>query len=255
LAVCTPAWGTAVSYTVDTAQSTLNLSGSWNGLTLWHRPAGSLATSYSGSIQADLTDTSIHLLDANLDADSSGSYRPRFDGRGGRQAGDYGGFFRLGAHGLRGNLNTAFRDVVLDLASAPMLLSGGAFDAALATVTAASGAMDYAGAGLLRPVIGQGRAPITGVDVANATEASGLLALTNGIETLTLPINATFAVNLDSGIADEYDAFQLTLTGTIVASRESGDAGRGEPDLPEPATLSFLAVGFSVIWMRRRRAS
>lgn len=266
LSLCTQAWGSLVSYTVDPTQSTLTLSGSWGGSTLWHKPVGSLETSYSGVIQADLTSDSVQIMSATLDADAGGRYRPRFEGRGGRQAGDYGGFFRTGAYGMRGNVNVALRDVALNLAGGSVAISDGAFDAGVLSVSAASGVVDYSGAGLLRSAVGQGRSDVIGENLGNAASTDGSLVSTAQSETITIPIQITLASLIDSSLPDQYDRFEWTLSGSIVATRTltSGtpDSGRPDPDngggsnppppdVPEPTTLSFLALGVAFLCKRR----
>jgi hypothetical protein len=263
LILCAPAWGTLVSYTVDPAQSSLAMTGSWNGLALWERPVDSLTTSYQGQIQAELANDSIELISATLDAQSGGTFRPRSGGRGGRQQADYAGFHRAGLFGLRGNVNVAFRDVALDLAGAPLGLTGGQFDASQLTVTAASGNMDYAGAGLMRPLVGHGRAPMQGGDVANAVSTAGTVVLNGSVETITIPVNSTFRVKIDSWLPSRYEWFDVTLAGSIVATRtvtaeDSGhvippDTDPG-PQVPEPATVSLLLMGLGFGLLRFRRS-
>lgn len=256
LTLCSPAWGTRVNYTVDPAQSSLAMSGSWNGLRLWGKPADSLITSYQGQIKAELTNDTIELVSVTLDAEPGGSFRPRAWGGCGRQQADYAGFHCLG---LFGDVNVAFRNVTLDLSGPTLALTNGRFDASQLTATATSGSMDYAGAGLVWLATGRGRVPLQGTDVANEVSTAGTVTVNGSVETITIPVNSTFMAKIDSWLPSRCEWFEITLTGSIVATRtvSSGDSGhvippdiKPEPQVPEPATLSLLVLGLGLALRR-----
>jgi hypothetical protein len=262
LILCAPAWGSLVTYTVDPTQSSLILSGNWNGAPLFEKPAGSLVTTFGGSIQADISLNSIQVTQANLDANPGGNYQPGVNGQRGAHSADYGGFFRSGCFFAPGNLNVALRDVVLDLNSAPMAIEAGTFDPRALGVTAAGGSMDYAGTGILGWFTGKGRAPLIGDEVANKTKLLGSLTSADTLETLVIPIYSTFQVKIDSPLPSSQEWFNLTLRGSIVATRTlPGEVARPipenpnppGPEIPEPATLSLLMLGMALMWTRRRR--
>jgi hypothetical protein len=237
----------AVTFSVDPAQSNLKLTGSWDGANLWQRPVNSLVTSYGGSISADITGDSIRVIQASLDAETSGNYRPRAEGKVGRAAGDYGGFFRTGVSGVRGNLNVALRELVLGMQSEALSLTGGSFDASSLGLAATGGGLDYSGAGLLRAIVGKGRAPLAG-EAASVLGLTGSLAGDEIARTLTIPVHATLRVQLNTPLPDEYDVIDLTLTGRIVATGAFIQTMN-----PEPASLSLLLLGATALCRRPRR--
>lgn len=254
-ALCVPAWGTIVNYTLDPAQSSLTLSNTWLGMNMVQQSSGSLVTSYDGFIQADVTDTSIQFLSATLDARANGSFKPAVDGARGNDPADYGGRFPLGWFSVLGAVNIAVRDVALGLASAPVALDAGAFDASAAALTA-TGSVDHAGIGLLGWLAGRGRAPLGG-SASNEVDVSGSLVRSGNVETLTLPVDVTYALKIASPfLPSQLEWFEVNLSGTIVATRTRGDEAErplpDDPTIPEPATLVLLAIGCGVLGSRRR---
>lgn len=251
LLLSAPAWATFIEYQVDPTQSSLSLSGDWNGRPLWSKQIGGLQTFYMGSIQADVTDASIQLLGADLMAAvGPGKQRPRGYGRARSQVADYSGFFRYSEPCLHGNLNVAFRDIALTMSSAPITLANGRFDAASIFVPTTTAAMDYAAAGALSCYVEPGRVGIARTEIANSPAEQGSLTAANGLERLIIPVRATFEATIDSCLPDAYDRFGLTLMGTIVASRITGlEPERPVP--PEPSTLILLAAGLLVPASRR----
>jgi hypothetical protein len=209
------------------------------------RGEGSLTTSYTGTIDANLGETAIQFTSAALDANINGDYRPEADGVPGIMAADYGGTFRLRFwRRAIGRLNVAFRDVSVGLESEPLTLTDNTFDAG-GLLGNIGGAMDYIGRGLLTPVKGS-RATIGVSDAANGAGV-GTLSRIGRFEEIDIPIELTFAIDLNSPVPAAYREVLLTLSGNIVATREL------PPGLPEPVTAALLAVGGLSLLRRRRR--
>lgn len=246
-------WATSVSYTVDPLRSSLSVSGTWYGLPIEEVSNGSLTTSYTGSIQADLTSTTIQFTGASLGAENSGDYRPKAHGDPGQAAANYGGIVSIPFRLLRGDVLLALRDLNLGLSSPELgLLPGQAFDAGGLTA-GVSGALDYAGVGLFG-ALGRNQAPI---DLAGLHNSKGIggISQTSNIETLEFPIDITFTPAAIRPGYRPYSAFpigaggfRLHLEGTIFATSQ-----RPGNITPEPATALLLASG-AVVVLRRRRA-
>lgn len=266
--LCAPAWGTLITYTVDADQSTLILSGNWNGdAALLRRSPGSLVTTFGGAIEADVTASTIQLLSADLDANVNGTYSPGTNGQRGQAEADYAGLFRSHCWFAPGNLEVAIRDLALDLAGGPVALSGanpaaqalpgGTFDPQGLSVTATSGSMDHAGTGILGWLTGRGRTDFPKEGVANDTRLLGSLAAEDLVETLVIPVNARFQVQMESPLPSARESIEFTLRGSIVATRtlpsEPERPIPPDPVIPEPATVLFLTGGLVLMGANRRR--
>jgi hypothetical protein len=241
-----------VSYIVDPLRSSLSLSGGWYGQKLVGASEGSLITSYTGSIDADLTNGSIQFTGANLAAMTSGDYQPGLNGGPGKAAADYAGVVSAAIRRSHGEVLLALRDVDLGLSSRQLRLgSDGAFKAA-GVVGDVSGTLDYAGLGLFG-ALGHNQAPIHLAGLHNA-RGTGEISQANNIETLEIPIDIEVtpaATRPDCRSSHGFPAgvggFKLHLEGMIFATRDVPVAA-----VPEPATGLFLASG-AVVLLRRRR--
>ncbi len=226
------------TFAIDPALSNLSLSGQafsseGSPLPLDPQAPGSMDTSYTGTITAELTGSTITLLSSSMDADVSGTYDP------GPAPGDY-GFQADSGNPLIGSLVGAARDAVFSLTSGAIPLTAKnaaqSFDLSTATFEGLNGQVDFDGEGqLLSWLSGQsftlvGQAATT---VSSTTPATYMDV--GGIKTLTLPFSANY-VDFVSGAA-----IDLTLEGTIVAT------------VPEPATLGLLILGTAALALRRRR--
>jgi hypothetical protein len=241
----TSALGTPMSYRVVPLQSRLAISGQWNGANLALRGNRGLDTIYNGAVNADLNWPQITLTGSGLDAKVSGKYTPVPGSYGQYEKADYAGQF-TNIPGIQGSLNVAIRNLVLEVSSSPLELKNGNFDASGITVTAVQGELDYAGVGAVKNLVGKGSVPIT-ASIQNAA-GSGSLTFANYVQTLTIPINVTWDLELKPGQTTSYDHMSLTVDGLIVA------AARATPAmlLPEPATLWLLLAGLVGLRIRRK---
>ena len=164
-AVCGPfargTQGAGVTYTIDSGQSVLNLSGSYSGFQLSPQTPGSMGDHFGGTITADWNDgvlsfsggSSIGALDNN-----AGPFQPMASGAPGSADGNYGvaipGIGELGAY-----RNVAFN-----------ILSGVVMDDAAPSLTLSytSGVLDYAG-----PATGPGQLNFAGVSGTDSSGTSG----------------------------------------------------------------------------------
>jgi hypothetical protein len=196
-----------VVFIVDNSQSQVTLSGKIAGYPLTAQGAGSLTTTYSGDINADIVGSTIQFTgSSSIVAETNGIWQPAVGGASGSAVADYGGKASLS---FLGTGYGAARNIVLDLNSPLLTLTGTNFDStALVFSFAASSAssFDY------YTSIAHNTLSLTG----NSTNsvANGASLSTNGnVLKLVIQINAQFAFTLLS-TGDT----PLDLTGQIVAT-------------------------------------
>jgi hypothetical protein len=196
-----------VVFTVDNTQSQITLSGKIAGIPLTAQSAGSLGTTYSGSINADIAGSTIKFTgSSDIIAKTNGVWRPALGGGGGSALADYGGQANLSPFGTGYG---AARNIVLDLNSPLLTLTGTNFDSTALVFSFApssSSSFDY------NAVFESGTLSLVG----NSTNsvANGASLSTNGnVLKLVIQINAQFAFTLLS-TGDT----PLDLTGQIVAT-------------------------------------
>ena len=220
-------------FTINPALSSLTLSGSTNGSPFMQQGAGSLVTSYFGTIDASFNASSITFNSALVTANNSGSWQPAAGGVAGSAPANYGvraTVFPLTALG-------AIRNLQFSLTSPnPITLTGSAFDASQINLTALSGLFDYLVAGVTNGTLDE-----TGLTGPNAA-TGGIFTVAGGIATLTIPILFSQTVT----VINPNDT-TFTFTGTLVATAA----------VPESSTANLLIAGMIVLAGRqifRRRS-
>jgi hypothetical protein len=199
----------AVVFTIDGSQSQISLSGKIAGYPLTaQQGVGSLVTTYSGNINADVVGSTIQFTgSSDIVAKTNGVWQPAVGGGSGSALADYGGQATIP---IAGTGYGAARNIVLDLTSPLLTLTGTNFDSTalvFSFATNASSSFDY-NAGFLA----HGTLSLTG----NSTNsvANGASLTTNGnVLKLVIQINAQFAFKLISA-----GDTPLDLTGQIVAT-------------------------------------
>jgi hypothetical protein len=203
---------TAATLTLDPAQSEVTLSGyvansSW---TLKTQGPGSLTTTIGGTIDVAVANGQVQITGGNLDPNVNGSWAPGRDG----QAASPADFAGTASAGLLGNITGALRDLLVTLIStAKPLDAQGQFDASTIVFSFppnSASVLDYDSF-----ITGKGSQPLAGTGT-NQTATVGTLIDNNGVQTLTLALDATFFFSL---IGDNDTA--LTLKGQLVARSAS----------------------------------
>ena len=200
----------AATLNVDSSKSQITLEGSLGGQTLREQGAGSLTTTIGGTIEVTTGGGQIEITGAALDPNVNGNWRPGRDNAATSPA-DLAGqatIFGLSAVG-------ALRDLLLDAKSSPKPLdSQGQFDAAsivFSFPTNSNSTFDY-------------DSFLTGKDSVslasngtNRTATVGTLVENNGVQTLTIALDAEFFFSL---VVDNDTV--LRLKGQLVASGAPG---------------------------------
>jgi hypothetical protein len=194
-------------FTVDNTQSQITLSGKIAGFPLTAQGAGSLMTTYSGNINADVAGSTIQFTGSSaIIAKTNGVWQPAVGGGSGSALADYGAQASLS---FLGTGYGAARNIVLDLTSPLLTLTGTNFDSTalvFSFATSSASSFDY------NTSIKQGTLSLTG----NSTNsvANGASLTTNGnVLKLVIQINAQFAFTLLTA-----GDTPLDLTGQIVAT-------------------------------------
>jgi hypothetical protein len=197
----------AVVFTIDSSQSQISLSGKIAGFPLTAQGAGSLMTTYSGNINADVAGSTIQFTGSSaIIAKTNGVWQPAIGGASGSALADYGAQANLSFFGTGYG---AARNIVLDLTSPLLTLTGTNFDSTalvFSFATSSASSFDY------NTSIKQGTLSLTG----NSTNsvANGASLTTNGnLMKLVIQINAQFAFTLLTA-----GDTPLDLTGQIVAT-------------------------------------
>jgi hypothetical protein len=195
-------------YTLDPAQSSITLSGTvtsqFGTAPIEQQGPGSLTTSYTGTIHADRSSSTIQFLSGGaIDANVSGNWQPLADASAGSAPADYGArvVFTIIV------VNFAGRDLAADLTGAITPVDGsGNFDLANSTVNFTSGSIAYRANFGLTP----------GVEslAGNSGNLAGTATLTTegAFEKLLLPVDATFNIPIDATTSAN-----LTLDGQLIA--------------------------------------
>lgn len=222
----------AFVFVIDSSSSSLSLSGSVAGFALQQQGAGSLSTTYSGTIDADFDLSSIQFNSAIATAAISGNWQPLPGGGSGAAPANYGGQASLGG------LGTAFgagRNFVFDITSGVIPLSGASFDTSQLTISPTTGALDYSSP------FGGGSTNLSGLFGMNQV-TMGNISVAGGIATLTIPVQITQTLTLVSS-----GDTTITLAGNIVATAV----------VPEASPFQLIALGGFLLvgglWFKRRR--
>jgi hypothetical protein len=194
-------------FTIDSSQSQVTLSGAVAGFTLSAQGAGSLTTTYSGSINADISGSTIQFTGSSaIAAETNGVWQPAVGGASGSAAADYGG--QVSVYGVFTGYGAA-RNIVLDLTSPLLTVTDTNFDSTtlvFSFATNSSSSFDY------NAVFESGSFLLAG-DSTN-TVADGASLTTDGTaQKLTIQFNTQFSFSVASP-----DDTPLTLTGQIVAT-------------------------------------
>jgi SdrD B-like domain len=192
---------TATTFTLNPTLSTLTNSGSALGYSLTAQAAGSLTTSFSGTIGANVSTGSIQFtgnstITAALNADKT--LLP------GSSPADFGG----AASTPFGTADVAIRNAVANLTSAAITVAAnGSFPSTGETIAMSKGEVDY-----LAPFVGTGSKTLVGLSSKNTGAASTLIT-SAGVETLTIPVKIVLTYTLLST-----NDSTLTLSGKLVAT-------------------------------------
>lgn len=218
------------TFVVDPSQSTLVLSGTVYSIPMREQDMGSLTTSYTGSVLADVATDSITFVGGSaIAANNSGSWQPLTNGVSGNAPANYGAF---GSANLLGGGNVALRQLLFDLKSAAISSSAGLFAAdglEFSFPDNAVSSADYyfnGGTGLHA-----GSQRLTGTFTNNATN-NATVNTVNGEIVLTIPVDFTLAIN-GSFFAN------LRFQGQLVARAIDSNALRLPQPIITPGHLEF----------------
>lgn len=234
-----PAHAAVVTYTIDPNQSSLFVSGQLTGNMAGAQTTGSLSTSYSGTIVADVGGGMIkfpggsHINAANQPDDQQPDSS---DLQGSSAPANYG---RIADGPFGTTTFEAIRDLSFemsdDTSGAGITLNGTNFDSGSLVLLVNSGTSDavYATIGVPTDLSGKG--------TSNGTAGGFSTLVQNGTtETLTLKIDSGA---IGYSIEQTGDS-SMSFTGTIVATRTV---------VPEPASLALCGLT-GIGLLRRRRA-
>src|SRR3954453_8453011 len=197
-------WAAIVTFNLVPASSNLALSGDFVSSPLLPQNGASTATSYAGTIVADLTASTITFTGAsNIDANQLASnQQPDNNGLPGSRAADYG----MQSATQFGTALGAIRSLVFNTPSSSVMnIVGNSFSAPALSTN--SGNLDYA----VGSSAAFGRADLSGISSGNSGAAATLVTV-GSTQTLTIPVNITIpASTVTSGDTN------LTYAGTLVA--------------------------------------
>jgi hypothetical protein len=180
----------AATLKVDSSKSQITLSGTVVGSALQEQATGSLTTTVGGTIDVTAGGGQIQITSAKLDPNINGNWAPGRQSTGNStDPADLGGE----AHSFAGTITGALRDLLVDAnSSAKTLSADGQFDASSIIFffpTNSTSVLDY------KSFLGPGSQPLAGGGT-NQTATVGTFVDNNGVQTLTIALNATFYFSL-----------------------------------------------------------
>jgi hypothetical protein len=226
-------FGSLITYTVDPTQSELTLSGTVGlGNSIEPQEAGSLVTSYTGTITADrdFVAGTIELMGGNVAAASTGNYIPLASSPPSDNYGFYG--FVIG-NGGGATLESAIEQFTFSLQSGLISPTPG-FNASLAAGTITSGEVGLEVFQGFPPPPNYSTAAISGALALAAGDGS--LQDNGNLETLAIPIQTEIYL----GPSDE---LPVELSGQLVATAT----------VPEPSCVVIAACAGFLLTLRGRQ--
>jgi len=186
-------------FTLDDTQSQITLSGMMFGSVFTAQGPNSLTANYSGTINADVTGTTIQFTGGSLiAAETNGIWQPEPGGDLGSAPADYGAtnnaLLGIGITGVPGNF--ALRNLLLDLTSPQLPTTNTAFDGSALTLTCVTNtaSLDYYYASAATTT-NSGTAFLNGSST-NSISTGTSVSTNSGTITLTLQINVKFTNTL-----------------------------------------------------------
>ena len=207
---CLPSPAAPALFTIDNSKSLILVSGLFSHFAITPQGTGALGTSYSGSINANVSGSTIQFSGgSDMIAKTNGIWQPAVGGTAGSAPADYGpqasvNYPPFGIYTFYG----AMRNISFDVTSPVLPLTGTNFNGTNLVFSFAppAGALDYYSS------IKEGSVALGGY--ATNTIAVGSTLTTNGnTQTLFIPINAQFVFTLIST-----NDSTLDLMGQIVAT-------------------------------------
>src|ERR1043166_2807517 len=204
-----PAVG-AESFTVDSSQSYISLSGEVLGLTLQEQGSGSLTTHFQGTVVAAIGTDSIQFPgQSQVVAMDSGSWQPRADASDGSEPANYGaeasGFFSTGVAALRG--------FEMDITSGAVAFVNGQFDPQSLTFSGPDGASSSLAYRVDGALQSSGVLSLAGRSLTGQSTLA-TVTTTGNLQVLTIPVHYQLYFSLTS-----QNDTTVTLTGQLVATR------------------------------------
>jgi hypothetical protein len=211
--------GASAVFIIDPTQSQVTLSGTLDAFGELSAPItaqgpGSLTASYAGTIDAEVNETTIQFTGSSLiEAQTNASpQQPAVGGAPGSDPADYGGTAEEQIFFTTISVETALRNVALDLTSPMLTLTSGTFASTSLEFLFSSnvdGTIDYDS-----PSLGEsGTAPLTG-DSTDTSSTPASLTTTGNVQVLSIPVNMTF-----TDTSGALEGTTLNMVGQIVATQ------------------------------------
>jgi hypothetical protein len=182
------------AFTLDTNQSVLTLSGTFAGIAIQPQGTGSLTTKYKGTILADVTSSNITFVGgSSVIALNNGNWQPLSGGGSGSAPANYGA--KVYAF-LLVDARAAVRNLVLDVTSGELALTGGTFpcqDLQYIYPPAGTAVLDYTYSGLIGS--SSGSQPLTNAP-SNTVRTNATLAVQGAELVLTVPVNISVTASV-----------------------------------------------------------
>lgn len=200
----------AAEFQVDPDRSPIAVSGNLSSFPVREQAPGSLSSKLAGMLSVDVEASRLTFLEGPfVRVLENGSWEPKPDGEAGEAPACFGGRVSI----LIASALAAGRDMEFTLASSALELADGAFDAGalqFAFPIGGKAAFDYRVTGALTD---SARVPLEGT-ATNASTLPGTLVTEGTVQTLTIPLDATYVFSLLA----ENDA-EVRIEGTLVATR------------------------------------
>ncbi|MEQ1829851.1 MAG: PEP-CTERM sorting domain-containing protein [Pirellula sp.] len=198
--------------------------------------AGSLTTTYTGSLVVDvnnvLSPTSIIFSNANINANTNGSWSPNDQGNGQTPSSpaDYG--IRVGEIQANGKL----RNIVFNVAAASATVNAGNYSVANQSWSYLTGNIDVFSDALMDGT----SSTLTG-SASNTNAAQGTYGVAGSTVTLTVPVTVSIAYTLPgTPTVTGFNTYTGTLTGIAA--------------VPEPTSIALVGIcGCAGLLIRRRK--